>query len=172
MHLKTQQHLIILLFWACVALAAASLVYYLSARSIATVRTSALSLVEKQGASEKALSLQHVISDTADDREELDRAFILKEGVVGFIELLERLGKESGTELEITNVSVGSGDDATGLELLVLHVNATGSWAATSRFSALVEALPYALVIKSMYFKKQNDEIWRVAIVLDVYKHR
>lgn len=83
--------------------------------------------------------------------ETLDTYFISADGVVGFIEGLESLGREAGISITVASVIVeaDSKNKNDFKETLRLRVNTTGLWSNTNYFISLLENLPLHAEIKN-----------------------
>lgn len=125
---------------------------------------------DERSKGETLTELKRVVAETALQRQELARYTISTEGVVGFIELVERLGEAAKVSLELTTVEVASGGADELLETLVLRFSATGKWAGIAHFLTLVESLPYAAVVDGVDIEKQSGTLWRASVTLLVYK--
>ena len=118
------------------------------------------------------MSQKHIIADTASARKELDRYFVASEGVVDFIERIERIGKNIGVALIFTTVEVPKEERIVpSLDRLVLRFSATGSWEQVMRFFTLVESLPYALSVADARVEKQSLLVWQAVVTVTAYKH-
>lgn len=82
----------------------------------------------------------------------IDTYFIPRDGVVPFIEELEKLGKDSGVMLSVgavsTEVDPKVKDDFK--ETLRLRLETTGSWKDTFYFLSLIESLPYRAQVEQI----------------------
>jgi len=75
--------------------------------------------------------------------------FVPKDGVVDFINMIDLLGKESGTTLSIGGVSTEQDPSVAKdfNETLKLHLETTGTWQQTYYFIQALEALPYRVTL-------------------------
>lgn len=128
-------------------------------------------LQDKNTESEMLTSVKHVIADTASVRKELDGYFIAKEGVVDFIQRVEKMGAEAGVTLTFSTIDtpVGGGVPSS-LDRLVLRLSSTGSWQQGIHFLTLMESLPYALSVTGARMTKQSSLQWQATLTLMAYK--
>jgi len=84
--------------------------------------------------------------------ERMDSYFISRDGVVAFIEELEKLGKDTGVLLSIGSVSAENDskmkDDFK--ETLRIRLEASGPWANLFYFLSILESLPYRAQVDQM----------------------
>ena len=172
MSTQTKQRLILLGLSTLAACGAYVFVLWGTIRSIDEASALAQTLTKKRAQSETFLSLRHIVADTASARKEMDGYFIAKEGVVDFIEQIEKIGNNVGVTLMFTTVDVRKEENsAPSLNTLLLRFSATGSWERVVRFFTLVESLPYALSVTDARIEKQSPLEWRVVVTLSAYKH-
>jgi len=106
---------------------------------------SALSIqaLEESVSTEKNLQfLKGLIKETEDEREKIKSYFVDNEGVVGFIEEIERLGNIADIFLELKAVGI-EGDAGDRALRLTLHTS--GTFQNTYYFLTLVEHMPHKL---------------------------
>jgi len=139
-------------------------------------------------------SLVALVEDIGPSVEKLDSYYVSADGVVSFIEMLEKLGTSSGVAVSIDSVMVGDqggvSPDTTAsstTEKLRLSVSFTGSWKNDIHFETLLENLPYNVFIKNLNLstsfenttafstpsvsKKSPPEAeWKGKVVIDVIK--
>ena len=91
------------------------------------------------------------LSNNKDSIENIDSHFLAPDGVVGFIEGLESLGREAGVSISVASVTVeaDSKNKNDFKETLRLRVITTGSWSNTYYFISLLENLPLSAEIKN-----------------------
>src|SRR3989344_3640130 len=109
--------------------------------------------LEQESAKEsRYLSIKGLIEETAEDREKIDSYFIPSEGVVGFLELLEKQSALSGVQASIVSVRVNEDDTiaSSTIETLALEVEAEGGWKEMHHFFSLAENLPYNISPKDV----------------------
>lgn len=108
--------------------------------------TSVLYATSHQVASdkEKIQELERVLKDTEGDRDKLSQYFIAKTNAVTFIEQIEKIGKTAGVDLSVSSVS----DDEKDRNSIQLNFSATGSFLHLYHLIALIESMPYKVVIK------------------------
>ncbi len=172
MNHQTKQHLIILGLAALIILGGYIFMLQETLRHVGQVAEFAQSLREKRAQSETLVSVKHLIVDTAGARAELDHYFITTEGVVDFIERIEKIAKADGVTLVFTTVDAPKEEKViASLDRLLLRFSATGSWEHVMRFFTLVESLPYAVFVTNTRIERQSPLLWQGAMTLTVYKH-
>ncbi len=131
------------------------------------------------------------LNNNQDFISQIDQFFVPRDGVVSFIDLLEKLGHDSGVELTIGSVSVESETKNNNdfKEILRLKLGSEGSWQSVFYFMSLVENLPYRIEFEnaslvlagasdSILFSgngsrvRTSDEIWEGSFEVLVYKLR
>lgn len=100
-------------------------------------------------------TLEILVRDTEKERATLAQHFVSADGVVGFIEYLEGLGRRAGATVKVGAIDVGESFLATRLDHLTLTISASGSFASVARFVSLLETLPYISVIDEMSLEKR-----------------
>lgn len=82
-----------------------------------------------------------------------------KENVVGFIELLEKMAKKSGTLIDIQTVNLANSfqEDDKSLDSLKVNLQVRGSWKQIMNFILMLENNPYYLVIENIKINSVND---------------
>ncbi len=83
-------------------------------------------------------SMRHLVDDTRNEREKIDSLFVSGDGIVGFIERIESLGRRANVSLELKSVDVAKD----GEETLSLRFSTEGDWESTLYFLALMESMP------------------------------
>lgn len=88
---------------------------------------------------------------TADERARLDAAVLSQEKAVGFITAVEKIGTDTGTQLELSAISdepiAGEGN----LGYFKGHISAKGSWADVMRALSLIENMPYGISFDNVH---------------------
>jgi len=109
-------------------------------------------------------SIQTLIKDIKLDMVQLDTYFV-RQDAVDFIETIEELAAFSGTELEITSVSIDDIKDteSTVGELLRLNLEAAGVWQDIFHLLTLIESLPFKVTVtqanlEHVFTRQQEDE--------------
>jgi len=115
-------------------------VYALSAVKEKNAEVAALAgEIQARGQSTEELkSMKHLVEDTRSELEKIDSLFISGDGIVGFIERIESLGRHAKVSLELKSVDVTKGDG----EVLSLRFSTEGDWESTLYFLALMESMP------------------------------
>lgn len=131
-------------------------------------------------------SLKRTIAEIGPDLEKIRSYQVSSDGVVGFIEMIERLGKDSGVGAKIDSVNVvAQTEEASSTdESLMLSLSFSGSWKNCMHFVSLLESLPYDIsisrlglatnleTIESMGAKKQGVLPWSGKATLKIVKQK
>lgn len=120
-------------------------------------------------------SLKRTIAGTDQIRGSLDRYLVSADGVVGFIEDIENLGSVSGVSLEISSVGLKPMEGREDFEWLTLAISMSGSWSETTNALALIESLPYRVLIDDFSIIRgdaENRSLWSERIVIRVVKDK
>lgn len=115
----------------------------------------AFALLSTQEASkEKDQSLEDVFNATALDRAKIPAFFIGDDQPVSFIESIETLGKNAGSEVTLGNLAAddlsGQPDDTTGT--IRADITVEGDWTAVMKTLILAENMPYVSKIHGVKF--------------------
>ncbi len=108
---------------------------------------------ERNSSKEKIQGLLRALEDTEKEREKLSEYFAAKTSAVAFIEQIEKLGKNAGVDLSVSSVS----DGAKGGGAIELAFSATGSFSDMYRLIALIESIPYKVMLKKVDIQRMND---------------
>ena len=121
--------------------------------------------------------------------EKIDTYFVPKDGVVGFIQELETIGKQTGVSLTIGGVTAESDqrtkDDFK--ETLRIRLETSGSWEKTFYFLSVLESLPYRAQVEQIALSlygasdkllfgtetkrvRGKDEVWKGVFEITVLK--
>jgi len=96
------------------------------------------------------IELQKVFSHSEPARDKLYSLFIVKDGVVPFIESLEAIGSNTGATVEITSISEVNDETNTKIGKLKAHIEASGSWSQVSKVLILMETMQKSVVIENV----------------------
>ena len=99
-------------------------------------------------------------SDIEEDRAKISSAFVDRETLVLFIENMERLAAQAAVILVIESASLPE----KGAALPSFRVRATGSFAGLYRFAALLETMPYHVVLDEVRFSAGAERQWTTII--------
>jgi Tfp pilus assembly protein PilO len=93
-----------------------------------------------------------ILDQSKDLISQLDSYFIPADGVVGFISVLEGVGKFSGVDMTIGSVGTEADSKAKDeiKETLRLHIETNGSWKNTFYFLSVIENLPYRIDVEDV----------------------
>jgi Tfp pilus assembly protein PilO len=105
----------------------------------------------------------------------LDDIYVDRGEIVIFIEQLEQISKNIGTDLQIKNVNVETVKDVKENELhgnldMVLQVD--GSWSKVTKFLTFIESMPNYIVIDNMRFNTitgaGGESLWSLSLSMKV----
>lgn len=121
-------------------------------------------------------SIQNIIKDTEQQREQLNVYFVKDDAVVAFIETIESLGDKSGAEVEVTSVNIEErNSEGSSSQFLRLTFSATGAWDEVFYLFSLVELLPYKMEVKRASFESRKSgtiksNVWNGSFSIAVAK--
>lgn len=125
-------------------------IYWNIAQESKTIAELQVQSSEYQAKNDDLRSVKISLDENKDFISQIDTFFIAKDGVVSFINTLERLGQSTGLKINIQSVSVEPGSDPKDFkEGLKLKIETEGGWQDSSRFLSIIENLPYRLVVNS-----------------------
>lgn len=108
--------------------------------------------------SARAQKERHVLAQTGQKREKLNRYFVTEESIVPFIESLEVLARRAGAELKLHNVQR---TEVEGRQALALTYTARGGWEETSTFLGVSEVLPASVLVDRVHLRKEGGgNVW------------
>lgn len=116
-----------------------------------------LGLLRAQTESRKKtlMTLTTALTDTKEERAYLTSRILKEEDVVDFLTLIESLGREQGTKLTTSSLTVEPVNSS--FESLVVGVNVEGQYANLMHLLTLFEHLPYQVTIEKVVFEKTSD---------------
>lgn len=119
-------------------------------------------------------ALQRLVRETEEERAEVASYILPSEDVIDFIELIEALGVEQGTELNIQSLSASPlGGE---FEKLDLVISVSGSYESVTYILKLLETLPYQSSISQMQLRaaggNQGTSNWTGSFTLRVTKFK
>ena len=101
-------------------------------------------------------------SETVTERAKLKSFFVYEDNIVEFIERVEKVGLESGTDLELSAIDTKE-------DHVTAHIVAKGSWSGVMKALVLVENLPYSLSINNVLLDvSMADKTREWSLVLDI----
>ncbi len=140
-----------------------------AASSHTTELGTSLSLDAKR--EQQVRSMKTVLADTAPERKELETYLVARDGVVGFLERIETLGRIAEVNLEVA--SVGVEDPAPspggGVELVRVMLEARGAWGNLMRLLDLLESMPLSISFTRASISTSPDERsapWKLSLTL------
>lgn len=123
--------------------------YFAIKKNTATLATLAQTAATDTQKDETLHTIKSSLSENQGFIGEINSFFIPSDGVVGFINTLESLGKSTGVTLSVSSVDVGTVAPGDFKEPLHLRLETEGSWAHNYYFLSTLENLPYVLTINS-----------------------
>ena len=142
---KTKQLLIIVLVINMVLIGAYAFLFYSIKTKSEDVSTLSQKLNAQRMNEEDLTLLRHAVNDTKDDRDKLQSYFVRSSTINTFFDLLESLGKESGTDMKL-------GSPIERGNVLAIDINARGTFTDIYYLIKLIEHLPYRIEFKKTYF--------------------
>lgn len=119
-------------------------------------------------------SVKTIVVDTAPDRATLEGHFIGKEGIVGFLELVEEAGRRAGVKTEVTSVSLDrSAEQSVSSEHLRISVKGDGSFTGVFALLIMLEELPFGVRVQNVNIAERTDPNaagWRIVLTFTVPK--
>jgi hypothetical protein len=109
-----------------------------------------------------------IVDETKKEREKINSYIIPTEGAVSYVETIEKLGSESNVKIEIGSAEISplksskiyatiAPEIASSTRIIKTKINVTGSWSKVVNFLAILENLPYRLVVEKLdLIKSQN----------------
>jgi len=94
--------------------------------------------------------LQKIFSHSEPARDRLYSLFIVKDGVVPFIESLEAIGNSTGATVEITSINEIKEEEDMKIGKLKAHIEAKGSWSRVSKVLVLLETMQKTVTIEGL----------------------
>lgn len=158
-------HLAIALVICALALSGYGLAY----RAILT-KTSDIAALDGSIAA-KTASINHLtttraaLSEITSYEEAIQSYFVSENGVVGFIDNLEALGRAQGTKVNVLSVSPDSGAQQSALGF---SISITGTFDAVMRTVGAIEYAPYAISISTLSVGQDAKNAWHADLAFRV----
>jgi len=131
-------------------------------------------------AREQALiNAQTILINTESERERLDSFFVSSDGVVSFLEEIEKLGDLTKAEITVSQVEivpVGNGGENQEelFEELLLTIQAEGAFSEVAHTLSVIEGLPLYVQVKqlslSQTLSEEEGSAWRALMIFSVTK--
>lgn len=134
--------------------------FYLVKEKVQKASLAVLDLKQAEDVRNNIKSVSQDIINTQRDRESIDEFFVDSESVISFIERVEALGASVGVDTTLQDLTEKNGTE------LVFKLKTTGTFKDSMRFTALVESLPFSLVLSEASFSKiprgedDIDNLW------------
>lgn len=144
----TAKRIIISIFLLIVAVSFYCILFLLIKDSGQKVSEMKTKIDEINGIESTINILRNDADETKDNREYLNKIFLQKDGLVGFLEYLENLGQSSGANLSISNVNSDVMTNATStVENIFIQINIEGSFKSVLKTISLIENMPYNIEV-------------------------
>lgn len=170
----TSQTIVSLIISAVAVLVAVGGFWFLynNIESQSSVISSKLQAIYDETSSAKLLKAnRELVASTETERLQLLNHLVSSDGIVEFIESLEKLGPKTGSTVSIS--SINSEDDsakpAGSVTLVRALVRATGSWGGSMKMISLLENLPYEVNFDRVRIHSQG-KAWEMTFELQTYK--
>jgi len=138
----------VLLLIAIVTLIAVSVGYYViykQTKKQANYYVSASNEIDNEHSKKQVeIDMQKIHDDTKEERLRLNELIIKEENVVKFIELIEKVGEDSNTKLELSTITKES-------EKVKAKIIASGTWGNVMMALGMLENLPLSTVISNLH---------------------
>lgn len=124
---------------------------------------------EAREASQKGLI--ESLEKTKNERALLTSQILKDENVIELLSLIETLGKEQGTELKTSSLTVEKIDQK--FETLVVNLEVVGPYTSVTQILGLLEHLPYQATVSSVQMERMDEGIqgkWKGVFTLKVTK--
>jgi hypothetical protein len=137
-------------------------------KSVSEALVARTRVVTEQSYKTQEQDMRGIYEATADDRARIESLFIAEGDTVAFIETLESLGTQTGSDITLSSIeSVPTGGGVLGS--IRARVEARGSWSAVMKTLMLAEALPYKVSVSKVRIDnsgsvdKSARREWRVS---------
>jgi len=122
-------------------------------------------LVNEDSIKQKETDLRSVYDDTKEQRDSLISFLISEDKAVTFIEMVEKVGSDSGTKLELGSI-------ANVEDILKANVTVAGSWTNVMTALQLLENLPVSSVIYNVNLNSSSElekstKIWTMTLNIE-----
>jgi len=126
--------------------------FYIVKEKVQETSEAVVELEQARGVLEDIETVNQSIINTQKDRDRIEEFFVDSEGIVAFIERVERLGKEVGVEATLVNLSEQNNNE------LVFSIEIVGSFQDVMLFAELLENLPFSLMINKAQLSKKSEQ--------------
>jgi Tfp pilus assembly protein PilO len=155
----------------CAAALGTLLVFWYVIETKRTALNDALTLTAEAHTKEQELhNLERTLEQTNTHRVHLEQLILTDEEVIDLLSLIETLGREQGTVLTTSALTVHEIDSI--FEELSVTVSIEGSYVSVMRIMTLLEALPYQSSITRVSLERVTDEygVWAGTVEIRVTK--
>lgn len=156
---KVWKVLLLAVFWSCIVVGVYAFMFDQIAKKsehISVLNGEVDSLTSQSSTIKLA---KESISQTVDLRTQVDGYFIAKEGEVSFLNSIQALAGTMGLSPELTVDIKPLESTPDVFEELHLGVTVEGLWTDVVRFEALLELLPYKVVVNEVALTKNSETV-------------
>ncbi|OGI88065.1 hypothetical protein A2995_01805 [Candidatus Nomurabacteria bacterium RIFCSPLOWO2_01_FULL_33_24] len=107
---------------------------------------------------DRIISLRNIIKSTEEERDNLNSHFIDKNKINHLLDLIEKIGEDSKTNLEINSVNLSPKSSDKNKNILKIDFKASGSFQNISKLLLLLENAPLEFDFEKVYFNKTENE--------------
>jgi Tfp pilus assembly protein PilO len=118
----------------------------------------------------KREALEKIVEQHKSSIETLRSILIESGNEVGFIETIEKTGKDSGATFNISSINQGRLEEGAKKEDLILKIEAEGSWQQILNLTRNIESLPFGALITELNLDATSSGIWTARIGLVVFR--
>lgn len=108
----------------------------------------------EQGKMNNLKDLNLMLNETKDKREYISSLFVTKESIIDFLELLEGIGKKTGSEVSVISVSEEPKVGFAGANRLKLEI--VGSWTQVFWSIFMLDSLPATFSVKALALTQEE----------------
>ncbi|MCR4334439.1 MAG: hypothetical protein NUV47_01775 [Patescibacteria group bacterium] len=105
------------------------------------------------------VSLENIVTNTAENRQKILGYFVEKDGTAKFLESIEDLAKEHSLVFNVKSVGIADiakNNASTSIALIDLQIETKGSWNDIMNFYSLLETLPYKTKFSMIQLEKDD----------------
>lgn len=153
-------------------------IYIQTSKNITETSQNIKEIKEQESRDSQAKSLESLVERTEDTVDTLKKYLLPDSDIVHLVEVLESLGRETKTSVNITALEAedSSSLDYGAINKVKAHIEVSGSWDGVLAFMTFVESLPYKSTIsnvtlrKSEISEKQKNSNWGLSFNIDILK--
>ncbi|HEU5114156.1 MAG TPA: hypothetical protein VFT82_00140 [Candidatus Paceibacterota bacterium] len=104
------------------------------------------------------LSIKDTLRDSKDDLSAIDSRFIAKDGIPGFIDMLEAKASAANVKADLGSINLDESGDPLMPRALSIHMGGSGAWKDCVAYISAVESLPYAIRVNDLQLSKSGGD--------------